>query len=596
MPGQSRATQNPPGSGGNTPISFRPNVNRAKTKRWVEAKSVSYDGGDWGDEDSEEEEEEPGPPPPPYLSQRTASSELSSRRLSGIADSPRSKPSTEDTPFSASPVVSTPFNAPAQPTVAGSDAPTVDASGAASDTAAPAVGLPEVKRLSGFGADFLGGSSDLSSEQPPSIPEQESTLHHNNSQASQESQGFTSVVHQAFDVPETPNSTAPTVSRTNSDGTSGVSPIINRSFEDRTPTIPEEPTESTPTDTLNGGPQFIPGHRRDLSLPHPDNDPSKRPVVMDNQAPSAAHAEVAATTPSVQIPPSEQPMNNASSTSPEKDFVAPLKFGSSGQPSTEGYRGNIPTIIPAGGSADPSPQDTDNDRLREEIMRSLSREGSEEPEPISQPQVETSKEEIVANQAATPLDGPTGPNIAETPRPLDSSSQDPYASPKPRAMSLLLLHSLGPKCLPNHGLREDSLGTAAAAPDDSDLAPRDPPPAVNDFNQAPLEDRKELPQSDDEGSEAPAVERPRLSIVPPVPEDETKLKGFREILQFAAPHQRIKAFEETRSQFATLDTGLNRWIQITVQAHPEHRDVVEQSQSLASAPLRTLLPEPGSRN
>lgn len=46
------------------PTSYKTNVNRAKTKRWVEAKSYSYDGDDWGDADEYDEygaEEEPPP-------------------------------------------------------------------------------------------------------------------------------------------------------------------------------------------------------------------------------------------------------------------------------------------------------------------------------------------------------------------------------------------------------------------------------------------------------------------------------------------------------------------------------------------------------
>lgn len=46
---------------------FKTNVNRAKTKRWVEAKSYSYDGDDWGDADEYDEYggyDEPTPPPP----------------------------------------------------------------------------------------------------------------------------------------------------------------------------------------------------------------------------------------------------------------------------------------------------------------------------------------------------------------------------------------------------------------------------------------------------------------------------------------------------------------------------------------------------
>ncbi|KAL8720090.1 MAG: hypothetical protein Q9225_002997 [Loekoesia sp. 1 TL-2023] len=57
-----------PSSAGGQPPSFKTNVNRAKTKRWVEAKSYSYDGDDWGDIDEYDEYggyDEPLPPPRP---------------------------------------------------------------------------------------------------------------------------------------------------------------------------------------------------------------------------------------------------------------------------------------------------------------------------------------------------------------------------------------------------------------------------------------------------------------------------------------------------------------------------------------------------
>jgi hypothetical protein len=40
-------------SSGGTPISYKPRVNRAITKRWAEAKQISYEGNDWGDEDDD---------------------------------------------------------------------------------------------------------------------------------------------------------------------------------------------------------------------------------------------------------------------------------------------------------------------------------------------------------------------------------------------------------------------------------------------------------------------------------------------------------------------------------------------------------------
>ena len=47
------------------PTSFKTNVNRAKTKRWVEAKSYSYDGDDWGEVDDYDEYGGYDEPPPP---------------------------------------------------------------------------------------------------------------------------------------------------------------------------------------------------------------------------------------------------------------------------------------------------------------------------------------------------------------------------------------------------------------------------------------------------------------------------------------------------------------------------------------------------
>ncbi|CAN9358187.1 unnamed protein product [Alternaria alternata] len=37
------------------PVSFKTNVNRAKTKKWVQAKKNAYDGDDWGDYDEYDE-------------------------------------------------------------------------------------------------------------------------------------------------------------------------------------------------------------------------------------------------------------------------------------------------------------------------------------------------------------------------------------------------------------------------------------------------------------------------------------------------------------------------------------------------------------
>ena len=51
---------------------FKTNVNRAKTKKWVEAKKTNYDGDDWGDYDEYDEYGVDTPPAQPEPSQQYA--------------------------------------------------------------------------------------------------------------------------------------------------------------------------------------------------------------------------------------------------------------------------------------------------------------------------------------------------------------------------------------------------------------------------------------------------------------------------------------------------------------------------------------------
>lgn len=640
-------------------------MNRAKTKRWVEAKQYSYDGGDWGDEDDEEEEEPSIPPQPPYATHKTgSSSELSSRRLSGLGfgtDESRASPSAEvradcsggdkALPFvrpvdlykrmrEEKPSVDSGRQTAASPTsIVGPPAqapvPASEPSTATRDISS--MGLPEVKRMSSFGTDFLSGS-DLISQQETTPESQQSVLQHNPSQAS--SEGFTSVVHQAFDVPETPNSTtAGSVGRSNSDGTSVISPIMsNRTYQDdKTPTIHEDPAESnTPTgsSTQHDGTYFRAGHRRDMSLPSRDNSPSKLPVVTDQDPPKSGYGEISAVSPdqnydqSHTIIPSPNPA--------DKDFVAPLKFGSTG---SEGYRGNIPTIV-----AGNSPEDADNDRLQEEIMRSLSRENSQEPE--EQPKSQSAQEESIPHQYEKFWDGtPQSISTLDTaPRQLASESnplapQNPYATAetpsgdappnKPKmARRFSWESSDGETPTP-----QIPGGYTSPPPLNAALAIQEPEPIATDFAQPASEGLSmEVPLTEGEvsGSDSQRAEKPRLAIVlptadrsPPPPQiagprdtpqpeaevvtasfgnsatNESKLQGFREILALTTPQARIRAFDQTRDQFAGLDSGLTHWLELTVHDHPEHAGLVQSTQSLSAdfprtSPARSKFPKLGS--
>ncbi|KAL7621730.1 hypothetical protein AAE478_009057 [Parahypoxylon ruwenzoriense] len=71
---------------GPTASSYKTNVNRTKTRKWVEAKVQSYDGDDWGNEYEDEYDEEPQQEPPPKTTelrpQHAANTLPSSRALS----------------------------------------------------------------------------------------------------------------------------------------------------------------------------------------------------------------------------------------------------------------------------------------------------------------------------------------------------------------------------------------------------------------------------------------------------------------------------------------------------------------------------------
>ncbi|CEJ56987.1 hypothetical protein PMG11_05697 [Penicillium brasilianum] len=694
LPANANSPLSPASTGGATP-SFERNVNRQKTQRWVQAKQYSYDGGDWGDDDDEEEEDErPAAPAPPYATHKTGStSELSSGRLSGLGygtDEVRASPTAETKPLpSAGDQKSLPFVRPADiykrmreertpvgeaaslgrsaepqgsvqprptpthPAVTGGNGTLPVNPSASKETTqkVPSIALPELKRMSGFGAEFLG-TTDPSFQPSASSESAEASLHHNPSQASQasqDSQGFTSVVHQAFDVPETPNSTDDSVVRSNSDGTSVISPIISHrtTQDDKTPTIPEEPAESsTPTNApKEGGDQtsfFKPGHRRDMSLPESDNSPSKRPLITDNQVPFAGQAELSSVSPgqsgSPDRPADAPGAQSASipSTTTAETFIAPLKFGSNGTIASEGYRGEIPTIIPA--SAGDSPQDTDNDRLREEIMRSLSRENSQEPESLPQPNQDGSIPQTYEKY----WDNSTGPGPDEVPRALVSethpdwtsthplAAQDPYAATQtpsetvPPADADPKRPRLGRRFSWESASSDEAPATQvpvadAVAPSlDANADARKAGTIADDFEPMAEDLSRERPVTAGEISDdSQRIEKPRLSIVPPIPQtislpqqiagpdggqvaerevplpivtskvEEGKLQGFRDILNKTSPAERIRAFDQTRDQFATLDTGIKAWLEFTVHAHPEHADLVHSSQSLSSGFQRT---------
>lgn len=680
----------PPSAGGRTPVSFQPNVNRAKTKRWVEAKQYSYDGTDWGDEEDEYQEEETPPVPrPPYTQQRTGSaSDLSSKRLSGLAfgaDGSQGSPATEDqralpfirpadiykrmreqqgTPPAAAD--SGAHNDKSQSSVQPETAPAPASDNQSSQgltvppqtQAVPSIGLPELKRVSGFGTDFMNSGFQKTNTEP-----MEPSLQH------QQSQGFNSVVHQAFDVPETPTSTTGSVGRSNSDGTSVVSPIMGaRSLnDDKTPTIFEEPEGASPSavaspELVNEGPVFKPGHRRDMSLPSRDNSPARRTVITEHDAPSAGQVEMSspeipsqASTPKQSLD-AESYLKRASmqrpSSTTENDFIAPLNLGNSRPTNYDTRHGSIPIILPE--NADDSPRDVDNDRLSKDIIRSLSRENS----PFDDAEQEAQRSQSQVPDDSIPHqyekywnDGQTGPNdeqpkpsVSEThpdwtgPHPL--APQDPYSGSQAAGGDVPLDEPDKPKFERKFSWESSSSGDQVEPqapgsyfpppPLGASLAVQEPEPVSYEADPGAEEpDAAQMAAADMDAASERSVERPILSIVPPMPDsstppeqllnsgvllpepvgdmiepavppatsnlnNEASLLGFRDILGIKSVDERIRAFDRTRDQFAALDTGLQDWVEFTFHDHPQYADLQSQGPSTGSdktSPTQSRFPK-----
>ncbi|KAF7174079.1 hypothetical protein CNMCM5623_006367 [Aspergillus felis] len=722
-----------PQAGGGTPVSFKTNVNRAKTKRWVEAKKYSYDGNDWGDDEYEEYDDEPLPmPQPANFSQST--NDLSrlaprdpsrpplpsmdrSRSMDQVAtlgvgpaesrsrsadrnavegaagSAPWNKPlpfvrpadiykrmqerrqQSPDTPRNDSPSGlgrshPEPVSTSQLPATAdhelqlgpGSNAPNVVGHGKVDDssatpTTAPGAAsleLPDVRRLSGFDADFLASDSSVQKEQS-SDPQQTHQLQHN------PSLGFRSVVHQAFDVPDTPSTTVDSVARSNSDSTSVISPIIGARGpnEEKTPTIVEEPGEtSTPKDTNNQAMIFKPGHRRDLSLPSPGNSPSRKPIVNNSAeaTPPSVLAEMSSETPSDSPRDSSssfhQPLPHRASvllpqTGSDRDLPAPLNFGAS-PPADSPIKSHeeIPVIIPSN-SAETSPQDTESDRLRKEIIRSLSRETTpsaetEQQNPI-RPQTARQDTEISQQDSLIPSEYErywseqveSSPQDLKPPAPVYGASQNvsqqdlystsPMSDPAPAAAPAqptsepklkrrfswesssseevppVELQAASPSAIPIPGQFPVANDTTELAPE---TVPNETEMATNrDLQQTPEKPKLTLVtpaamenSSDSNESYLPEViNRQSMEQRSPLPEPkmpstvEPMLLGFRDIMGIQSSDERVRAFDRTRDQFATIDTGLKNWLQVVIRAHPEHMDVVEQSMKAPSVEPKAVV-------
>lgn len=506
----------------------------------------------------------------------------------------------------------------------------------------PAIGLPEVKRLSNFGAGVfgeLGPSASATTSTDPQHP----PLQQNNSRDLQ------TAVRQAFDEPETPSSTIDSVARSNSDSTSVVSPIIEHRTVSDQPTIVEEPgeSESTPVDTPRNVP-FTLGHRRDVSVTSSENSLSRKPEISEGgQHPKSATAEMSSTDPPqdyFQLYPStaEPPESSRHFPSRGDEAPSPLRPGSGAPAEQNDSKEPMPVIVPSMNS-NSSPGDTENDRLSKEIIRSLSREnspadGTEEfraetghGDGVNANQPENYRNDEAGQRASGPPKPEAQPQASGPPNTFDEVlSGDPHSTPapateqpKPRLARRFSWESSSSEELTPAGDIQHApsqtaayhgqprqLGSESMATDPGNVSEGDalgdrssmekpeltviPPSTVDEHSMSDRDLAKGF-----DGEDGPNVsplehdDSAVQALVPvsaPPPSAEPSLLGFRDILGIKSSGERVRSFNRTRDQFAALDTGLNYWIRVTVNAHPEHMDTVEESLKLAgSAPKPSVV-------
>lgn len=172
---------------------YQVNVNRTKTRKWVEARVQSYDGDDWG---ADEYSDDDGPEPEPSVQQSSsqipaAGTDVASPPIHhptqgphppSVASLEASEPSTTKKPAERDKTVSSQFTgAHSSSRLVESDGPSVGSLGARSnpphadrggdgggrDSASPQ--LPDVARMSSFGVDLFTPASGFAVE--PMIPE-----------------------------------------------------------------------------------------------------------------------------------------------------------------------------------------------------------------------------------------------------------------------------------------------------------------------------------------------------------------------------------------------------------------------------------------
>ena len=100
-------------------------------------------------------------------------------------------------------------------------------------------------------------------------------------------------------------------------------------------------------------------------------------------------------------------------------------------------------------------------------------------------------------------------------------------------------------------------------------------PTAHDYQKQ----EPELPQPEYPVPANPDVPAPShdLPSIPPPSTTQPKIPGFREISALKSPSERIRTYNDSREQYAGINTGLAYWLTETLNDLPEHSDLLANS-------------------
>jgi hypothetical protein len=302
-------------------------------------------------------------------------------------------------------------------------------------------------------------------------------------------------------------------------------------------------------------------------------------------------------------------------------------------------------------STETSPQDMESDRLRKEIMRSLSPDPTSVEDPSQTGNESTflprEYDGYLNDHKGIPLTSPLQPKSTAAPtapaEPLsltinpavvsESSAKEPEASSavsQPRSGlkkrfsweasddsdegDILEEQPERPTSIPHSPSTAEAPSISKTAirdgndvPDEQGLPrystianetthrPEDMAPEVveptEESSLAPLQevDPSALPAS-------PSIDSPAPSAVHREPTQsagtEASLPSFRKIMEIPSGNERIRVFKDTREQFARIDNGLEDWVRRSSESLPEHGDLIRANGRLpGGAPTGVLPPK-----